>query len=156
MFALVPHSAILEPVIIDSLLSDGGAEYHYPVISVEHVLPQNPPSGSQWLEWFPSPEVRLNCVNRLGNLALLTRKKNSAASNNSFDVKKNTYFKKDGVSAFPLTTQVINEAVWNSTVIDKRQTILMARLEAHWRLQNRKSILDEFMEKTANVQAARP
>ncbi len=32
----------------------------------------------------------------------------------------------------------------------------MARLEAHWRLQNRKSILDEFMEKTANVQAARP
>ena len=61
-----------------------------------------------------------------------------------------------GVSAFPLTTQVINEAVWNSTVIDKRQAILMARLEAHWRLQNRKSILDEFMEKTANVQAARP
>ena len=83
---------------LDSLLSDGGAEYHYPVISVEHVLPQNPPSGGQWLEWFPSPEVRLNCVNRLGNLALLTRKKNSAASNNSFDVKKNTYFKKDGVS----------------------------------------------------------
>jgi Protein of unknown function DUF262/Protein of unknown function (DUF1524) len=133
---------------LDSLLSDGGAEYSYPVISVEHVLPQNPPEGSEWLKWFPSPELRFQWVNRLGNLALLTRKKNSSASNLSFAVKKDTYFKRDGVCAFPLTTQVINERVWDVNVVAKRQAALLARLEAHWRLQNRRSILDEL---TTNV-----
>jgi Protein of unknown function DUF262/Protein of unknown function (DUF1524) len=131
---------------LDSLLSDGGAEYQYPIISVEHVLPQHPPAGSEWLEWFSSPELRVQWVNRLGNLVLLSRRKNSAASNFSFDVKKNTYFKRDGVSAFPLTTQVINEAVWDVAVVKKRQTLLMSRFEAHWKLQNRKSALNELME----------
>ncbi len=135
------------PVLLrlDSLLSDGGAEYNYAVISVEHVLPQNPPVGSKWLEWFPTPASRAQWVNRLGNLALLTRRKNSAASNYSFDVKKNTYFRKEGVSAFPLTTQVINEPTWDVDVVTKRQSMLMAQLVAHWRLQDRKSILDELL-----------
>lgn len=131
---------------LDSLLSDGGAEYHYPLLSVEHVLPQNPAGGSQWLIWFPSAETRLAWVNRIGNLALLTRRKNSAASNYTFEVKKNAYFKKDGVSPFPLTTQVINETVWDIAVVQKRQVALMAKLEAHWQLQKRKSLLDELKD----------
>src|SRR3546814_10272250 len=36
--------------------------------------------------------IRLACVHQLGNLALLTRKKNSAASNYEFDKKKSAYF----------------------------------------------------------------
>ena len=78
------------PVVLrlDSLLSGGGATYDYSVITVEHVLPQNPRPGSDWLAWFPDPVVRADTVHRLGNLALLTRKKNSSASNWDFERKK--------------------------------------------------------------------
>jgi len=44
----------------------------------------------------------------LGNLALLTRKKNSAASKYDFDKKKQSYFAQGGVFTFVLTTQVLN------------------------------------------------
>jgi hypothetical protein len=140
------------PVLLrlDSLLSDGGAEYHYPLLSVEHVLPQNPPPGSQWLEWFPVPEVRVAWVNRLGNLTLLTRRKNSSASNYSFAVKKDTYFRKGGVSPFPLTTQVLSETSWTMDVVKRRQSMLMKKLEVHWRLENRKSLLDELLDSATN------
>ena len=62
---------------LDTLLSGGGAKYDYKTITVEHVLPQTPPDGSKWLTWFPTPNDRFQWVHRLGNLALLTRKKNT-------------------------------------------------------------------------------
>src|SRR5204863_223950 len=68
------RSAVL--LRLDSLVSGGGATYDYETITVEHVLPQSPQTGTQWLEWFTDPIERANWVHRLGNLALLTRKKN--------------------------------------------------------------------------------
>ena len=38
---------------LDELLSGGSATYTHNIVSVEHVLPQNPSSGSQWLVDFP-------------------------------------------------------------------------------------------------------
>ena len=35
---------------LDSALAQGEASYDYSVITVEHVLPQNPSKGSTWLE----------------------------------------------------------------------------------------------------------
>lgn len=129
------------PVLLrlDSLLSGGGATYDYSVITVEHVLPQTPKAGSTWLEWFPDQAARIGAVHRLGNLALLTRRKNSQASNWDFDRKKDSYFRRDGVSPFVLTTQVIDEAEWLPSVVAARQTKLMAIYEKHWRLDNRMS-----------------
>ena len=71
------------PVLLrlDSLLSGGGATYDYSVITVEHVLPQTPKAGSTWFEWFPDQSARMGAVHRLGNLALLTRRKNSQEKN---------------------------------------------------------------------------
>jgi hypothetical protein len=37
---------------LDTVLSGGGAVYDYPIISIEHVLPQTPKKLSKWLEWF--------------------------------------------------------------------------------------------------------
>lgn len=127
------------PVILrlDSLLSGGGATYDYPVISVEHVMPQTPRAGSQWLTWFPDAVARTNMVHRLGNLALLTRKKNSSASNWDFDKKKHAYFKRGGVSPFVLTTQVLDVDAWLPSFVETRQQNLLSVLEAHWRLGGR-------------------
>jgi hypothetical protein len=121
---------------LDSLLSGGGAQYDYDTITVEHVLPQNPPPTSQWISWFPDPNRRSQLVHQLGNLALLTRKKNSSASNYEFDRKKEAYFTLNGVSPFPLTTQVLQHTEWTPEIIAARQTQLLTVLTDHWRLDH--------------------
>jgi hypothetical protein len=119
---------------LDSDLSGGGATYDYDLITVEHVLPQSPAAGSEWEKWFPNPADRESVVHRLGNLALLTRKKNSSASNYEFDKKKSSYFAKGGVSPFTITTQVLAEKDWTLTVVNRRQKELLGKLKALWRL----------------------
>jgi hypothetical protein len=124
---------------LDTLLSGGGAKYDYQTITVEHVLPQQPPQGSNWLDWFPNPKDQYQWVHRLGNLALLTRKKNSSASNYDFDKKKQSYFAHGGVSPFVLTTQVLGKKEWTPAIVAQRQAELLALLEQHWQLKNRKN-----------------
>jgi hypothetical protein len=119
---------------LDSLLSGGGATYDYSEITLEHVCPQNAGPGSCWIKWIPQQAKRSDCVHKLGNLALLTRKKNSAASNYDFDRKKTAYFTRGGVSPFALTTQVVQQTEWTEAVIEKRQTQLLSTLSEHWRL----------------------
>ncbi|MBV8732641.1 MAG: HNH endonuclease, partial [Acidobacteriia bacterium] len=98
-----------------------------------------PPAGSEWLTWFPDVKDRYQWVHKLGNLALLTRKKNSAASNYEFKEKKKSYFAKGGVCPFVLTTQVLNKNDWTPAIVADRQKELLGILEAHWQLKNRQN-----------------
>ena len=66
---------------LDALMSGGGATYDSETTTVEHVLPQTPATDSQWISWFPDAAERQALLHTLGNLVLLTRKKNSAARN---------------------------------------------------------------------------
>jgi len=134
---------------LDGLVSGGGATYEYDTITVEHVMPQQPRPESCWLEWVPGPEDRLLWVHRLGNLALLTRKKNSAANNYDFDKKKTAYFTKGGVSPFALTTQVLQHPKWTLNVLEEREAQLLEVLEKHWRLQDRQSPQSRAMDAMA-------
>jgi hypothetical protein len=109
------RSAVL--LRLDALMSGGGASYDYDTITVEHVLPQNPKADSKWVEWFPDAQKRVDVVHSLGNLALLTRKKNASASNWDFERKKKACFSKGGVSPFVLTTQVLEHAEWTPTIV---------------------------------------
>lgn len=127
---------------LDALMSGGGAQYDYETVTVEHVLPQTPQPDSRWLAWFPEAATRSSLVHKLGNLALLTRKKNSAASNFDFDKKKSAYFSRNGISPFVLTTQVLSHDEWTPAVIETRQQELLDRLESHWRLEKRKDLFD--------------
>lgn len=129
---------------LDALLSGGGATYEYDTVTVEHVMPQSPALKSKWLEWFPDPRDRALWVHRIGNLALLTRKKNSAASNYEFDAKKQAYFSKKGISPFVMTTQVLEKPQWTPAVVEARQGQLLRVFEDHWRLQGRKNPLEEL------------
>ena len=95
---------------LDTEFSEGEATYRVPIISVEHVLPQKPNSDSIWLKWFPLQQDIETCVHHLGNLVLLSRRKNSQAKNYEFDQKKQRYFAGGkGTSSFALTTQVLSE-----------------------------------------------
>lgn len=120
---------------LDSLLSSGDAVYSYPIITIEHVLPQSPAAGSEWLTWFPTADLRNQWVHHLGNLVLLSRRKNSQSGRLSFEQKKATYFTTTGgVSSFALTTQVLRENEWTPAVVQRRQDELVKLLRNLWRL----------------------
>jgi uncharacterized protein with ParB-like and HNH nuclease domain len=120
---------------LDSALAQGEASYDYSVITVEHVLPQNPGEGSTWLKWFPIKEERIQYLHRIGNLALLSRKKNSEAQNYDFDKKKEKYFtSRKGIVPFALTSQVLQQSEWTPEVINQRQISSIQSLRAIWRL----------------------
>ena len=119
---------------LDSLLADTGVTFQHKLVSIEHVLPQNPRSGSQWLKWFPDEDLRDYWTHRLANLVLLSRRKNSQANNRDFNDKKTTYFMRGEVAHFALTTQVVNEPKWTPEVLERRQADLMNRLKQEWRL----------------------
>ena len=119
---------------LDSLLADGGATYDHPIITIEHVLPQNPPKCSQWRKWFPDETEREEWTHKLANLVLLSRWKNSSAQNYEFDHKKNVYFNQKSVAPFALTTQVLNTKEWSLGVLESRQKELISILKKEWRL----------------------
>ncbi len=128
----VPKPLLLR---LDGLLADAGALYDYPIISIEHVLPQNPRERSQWLRWFPEEEERSSWTHRLANMVLLSRRKNGSASNLEFEDKKATYFLQGAVAPFALTIQVVNQNEWTPSVLERRQRMLVAALKTEWRLE---------------------
>ena len=137
-----PRALAIILLRLDHLMSDGSASYQHSTVSVEHVMPQQPAPNSQWLGWVPEVQVHQNWVHRLGNLALLSRRKNSAASNYDFEKKKKAYFTKGGVCSFALTTQVLQYDTWTVEVMAQRQSQILNTFEAHWRLHGRKSRAD--------------
>lgn len=120
---------------LDSLSAPSpGATYAHRIITVEHVLPQTPAAGSQWLEDFDDDQ-REHWTHRLGNLLLLNRTKNSEAQNYDFDVKKDKYFNSTkGSTLFALTNQVLLYPKWTPEVVEERQRTLLARLAKEWEL----------------------
>ncbi|GAB3755239.1 DUF262 domain-containing protein [Microlunatus parietis] len=120
---------------LDELLAkDPGATYKHSIISIEHVLPQTPAEGSQWLADF-TEEQRDDWTHRLGNLLLLNRRKNSQARNYDFAAKKSRYFGGvKGSSVFALTTQVLEYETWTPDVIEARQKQLVDLLVHEWQV----------------------
>ncbi|MCX4671715.1 DUF262 domain-containing HNH endonuclease family protein [Streptomyces sp. NBC_01381] len=118
----------------EMLAQDSGAVYTHPLITVEHVLPQNPKPESQWLVDF-SEEERDWWIHRLGNLVLLNRRKNSEAQTYDFAVKKEKYFTgKLGAVNFVLTSQVLQHDAWTPTLLETRQGQLLGALSDAWEL----------------------
>lgn len=88
--------------------------------SIEHIFPQNPKNGSDWLKDKDIGE-KDNVINNIGNLVLLSKSKNSSASNNDFEVKKDKYLKVR-VSDYPRSIQILYEQDWTIDKIKKRNT----------------------------------
>lgn len=121
---------------LDSFVSDGGAKYNSRLFTIEHVLPQNPSVGSEWLSLWPDIKNRQFWLNRIANLVPLTRQRNSAAQNYDFSTKKEKYFiTKGGTSSFQLTTQVINVENWTQEVVQERQKDLIDVFMSKWELK---------------------
>ena len=121
---------------LDSFVSDGGATYNTKLFTIEHVLPQHPAEGSEWMKLWPNAQEQSYWLNRIANLVPLTRQRNSAAQNYDFNTKKVKYFQsKSGTSSYTLTTQVINVASWTPDVVKERQKDLKDVFMKKWNIQ---------------------
>ena len=69
----------LEYLMCDNTVHLSGYNY----ITVEHILPQNPKEDSQWCKEFTEEEREI-WTNKLSNLVLISKKKNSSLSNSDF------------------------------------------------------------------------
>jgi hypothetical protein len=120
---------------LDELLAAAdGPVFQYKLVTIEHVLPQNPEPGSEWCEKFTSVQ-RAEWTHRLANLVLLNRTKNPEAARLGFAKKKEKYFSgPSGVTTFALTVQVIGTGDWTPNRLKGRQADLLNRLIAEWEL----------------------
>ncbi len=126
--------AIQDACLVDNFYSVGYCKYlllraefsagenhairEFTVRSIEHVLPQNPKPGSEWFQWFTRSQASA-VVNKAGNLVLLSKGKNSSASNKEFSEKKVAYLN-PRVSDFPRSVQVLNYSAWTKDIIEQR------------------------------------
>lgn len=120
---------------LDEAVSDGPVNHDHRIVSIEHVLPQNPAKDSEWMTLFPEETERGYWTHRLANLVLLSRSKNSKARNYSFERKKKEYFvSRDGTSSFPLTSQVLATDRWTPDHLETRQKELLKKCQEIWSL----------------------
>ena len=96
------------------------------VITLEHVLPQNP--GANW----PGLEAAIHSTyfRRLGNMALLKGSLNSNIGNSSFIDKLNVFES----SEYELTREITAEQSWGPAEIEKRQARLSILAVKAWPL----------------------
>lgn len=88
-------------------------------ISVEHILPQNPEENSQWVKDF-SEEERKEWTDKLGNLVLISRIKNSSLSRLDFKDKQEKYFKKS-IEVFPCVSKIMQNNEWDLDTLKQNQ-----------------------------------
>lgn len=130
----LPKARMALVLRLESLVRAPGVQLQ-DAVSLEHVLPQTPPDGSDWIKWFPDEDERDGWTHRLANLVPLDRNKNSSASNYDFAKKKDAYFKGKGkASPFVLTQEVRAENEWTPTLLAERQKRLVGVLAEHWDL----------------------
>lgn len=104
---------------LEYLESEQNVVRKYGTISVEHVLPQNPKDDSQWKKDFSDAD-RVLYTNKICNLVLLSKKKNSSASNYDFEDKKKKYLE-GRITDLGRSQKILSESSWNPKVLNERQ-----------------------------------
>jgi len=97
-------------------------------ISIEHILPQNPAKGSQWNSDFTDVKKE-EWTNKLGNLVLISRRKNSAQGNKDYAEKRSRYFK-NNVELFSNSIRVYNEyPTWTLADLKRNHQQVLTRIK---------------------------
>lgn len=102
----------------------------YQEMSVEHVLPQNPEERCQWTKDFSEAE-RNAWVHRLGNLVLISRRKNTQQGRLEFKQKKEKYFTRS-IETFPNSLRVMQKEAWGKNELSSNHSYLVNLLKTHY------------------------
>ena len=96
-------------------------------VSIEHVLPENPPAA--WEASFSAEEQELY-IHRLGNLALMEPGKNRQAADALFEDKRGIYQS----CRYATTKELANLEEWSPTTLRQRQERMAELAVQIWRL----------------------
>lgn len=97
-------------------------------ISIEHILPQTPDNSSQWKIDFSDID-RETWTNRIGNLVLISRRKNSGQGNKDYFDKKEKYFK-NNVELFSNSIRIFNQyPTWTLTELKKNNADVLMKIK---------------------------
>jgi len=97
-------------------------------ISIEHILPQTPNDTSKWKIDFSDIE-RENWTNKLGNLVLISRRKNSAQGNKDYAEKRDKYFK-NNIELFSNSVRIYNNySTWTLSDLEKNHDEVLGKIK---------------------------
>ena len=101
--------------------------------TVEHILPQSPET-KDWKGFNDSQKKQ--CTHCLGNLVLLTRRKNSSASNQPFSEKKKTYFglnsQNKKTATYASVLELAHYPIWDHAAYVTRHKKHVDLLSSRW------------------------
>jgi len=116
---------------LDYLYQDESQRMGIEFLSVEHLLPQNPADDSKWKKDFSDAE-REEWTDRLGNLVLITTKKNTSQGRLDFAKKKTRYFEKR-ISTCPNSLRVLQKnGKWTLVELEANHHEVLAKLRQHY------------------------
>lgn len=99
-------------------------------ISVEHVLPQNPEAGSEWCRHYTEQEREV-WTDRVGNLVLISGRKNTQQGRLDYTLKKKRYFEKN-IETFPNSLRVLNaNDQWTLAELKNNHALVLAKLKEY-------------------------
>lgn len=116
---------------LDYLFQNHDQRMHFETPSVEHILPQNPADNSQWVKDF-RPDERAEWTDKLGNLVLITRRKNSSLGRLDYVEKKKRYFDKC-IDSCPNSLRVLHIEKWTPAELKANQELVVTKLLGHYR-----------------------
>lgn len=95
-------------------------------LHIDHILPEKWEKIDYWKKRWTKEKAN-NWLNKIGNLTLLSGRKNRKASNDEFPKKKKIYDGKglDGKTGFEISKRIINKPEWTEKEVMKRQNWLI-------------------------------
>jgi hypothetical protein len=116
---------------MDFLFQNHDQKMHFETLSVEHVLPQTPADGSQWKQDFTDQQMD-EWTDKLGNLVLITRKKNTSQGRLDFKDKKKKYFEKN-IDTCPNSLRVLQKYdTWTPAILEENHNFSLNQLKEHY------------------------
>lgn len=99
----------------ETMLPNNLQKIHY-----EHILPEKPKSGSEWMKDFPDDTTREHLTKTLGNATLLIGSKNEKLGNKEFSDKREIY----KTSSLIENRRLSENKRWTAKEIKKRSVLL--------------------------------
>jgi hypothetical protein len=118
---------------LDYLFADHSNRMSLETLSVEHVLPQNPEPDSRWCKDY-SEEQRQLWTHRLGNLVLISTRKNTSQGNLDYADKKTRYFDKR-ISTCPNSLRVLKNEKWTPVELEANHNTVLKKLCDHYQIK---------------------
>lgn len=106
-------------LMLEYMYQDNSILHTYSFVSIEHILPQNPSPNSQWCTNY-TDEERINNVDKIGNLCIIGRRKNTSLGNLDYQDKRKRYFEKN-IGNFARTLHIYNKFPNSWLLIDLKQ-----------------------------------